>query len=79
MRDWATFGLGQQCDLDTHEIREALVARLNDPDDDTRDEAIMGLARRKDARAIPAIERELRASEFGSLVLEAAELFGIRT
>jgi len=78
VRDWATFGLGTQCDLDTPELRDALAARLDDPDDDTRAEGIMGLARRNDPRAIPAIQRELASDEVGSLVLEAAELLGLR-
>jgi HEAT repeat protein len=46
VRDWATFALGTQIDLDTSEIREALAARLDDDDEDTRAEAIAGLSRR---------------------------------
>jgi HEAT repeat protein len=77
VRDWATFGLGSQCDLDTPEIRDALAARLDDADDDTRHEAIVGLARRQDRRAIAAIHREIAADSAGSLVFEAAELLGL--
>lgn len=50
VRNWATFGLGQQCEADTPEIREALAAGLQDPDEDVRYEAIIGLARRRDTR-----------------------------
>lgn len=50
VRNWATFGLGQQCDADTPEIREALAARLEDQDPDVRYEAICGLARRRDTK-----------------------------
>ncbi len=72
VRDWATFALGQQIDLDTSAIREALVARLDDADYDTRCEAIVGLAERGDRRVIPIISRELASDCIGSLVVEAA-------
>jgi len=50
VRNWATFGLGQQCDADSQQIREALADRLDDQDQDVRYEAICGLARRRDVR-----------------------------
>lgn len=46
VRDWATFALGEQLDVDTPEIRAALRARLADPDPEVRDEAVSGLVRR---------------------------------
>ncbi len=55
VRDWSTFSLGSQIDLDTVALRDALAARLGDPDPDTRAEAICGLARRKDSRALAAM------------------------
>jgi HEAT repeat protein len=73
VRDWATFALGSQTDLDTDELRNALAARLDDSDDDTRAEALIGLAQRRDRRVIPALERELSSDCIGSLVIEAAE------
>ena len=47
VRDWATFGLGQQSDADSPTLRAALIERLNDSDDDTRGEALIELPRRR--------------------------------
>lgn len=74
VRDWSTFGLGSQLDLDTPKIRAALRSRLEDEDDDTRAEAHMGLARRKDRQVISAIAAELQKPVIGSLSIEAAEV-----
>jgi HEAT repeat protein len=71
VRDWATFGLGTQLKLDTPRIRNALVARLDDPDEDTRGEAMIGLACRNDQRAIPAILKDLETG-FTDKPLDAA-------
>jgi len=49
---------------DAEEIRSALVARLIDSDDDTRAEAITGLASRKDKRALEPLKRELATVDF---------------
>jgi hypothetical protein len=57
VRDWATFALGTLASQDTVELRDALVARLDDPDPETRLEAVHGLALRGDVRAVePALE-----------------------
>ena len=59
VRNWATFGLGTQTETDTPELRNTLIARLNDHDDETRHEALVGLARRGDVRVVPALLMEL--------------------
>ena len=76
VRDWATFALGSQVDVNTPELREALVGRLADGDDDTRAEAFIGLARRGDRRVLTALRRALESDAVGSLAVEAAALIG---
>ena len=61
VRDWATFALGTLAEADAEELRDALAARLDDPDEDTRLEAVHGLAVRGDPRA-EAAARDLLAA-----------------
>ncbi len=57
VRDWATFALGMLASEDSEQLRDALAARLADPDPETRLEAVHGLALRGDRRAVePALE-----------------------
>jgi hypothetical protein len=73
IRDWATFGLGTQLSIDGADIRAALWARIDDPDGDTRDEALVGLARRRDYRIFDTLVSRLREPSVGRLAFEAAE------
>ncbi len=76
VRDWSTFGLGTLCHFDTPDIREALFRRLDDEHGETRSEAIIGLARRKDARTIRYIKRELDSGSVSPMEIEAAGHIG---
>ena len=80
VRDWATFGLGVQIDVDTPEIREALWQRLiqeNTEDNyEIYGEALVGLAQRKDSRIIPFLIRELKSDTVSEKALEVAVEIG---
>lgn len=55
VRDWATFSLGVWGDQDSGQICDALTQRLGDSSENVRMEAIVGLAKRGDARVLPAL------------------------
>ena len=78
VRNWATFGLGSMTEVDTVQLREALLARVAEADEEISGEAMVGLALRGDTRvaepllkAINAVHRSQNVSEFGSLIFEA--------
>jgi len=78
VRDWATFGLGVLGRRDSAEIRDALAARLNDPCDDAREEAMIGLAKRQDRRVLSPLISSLEAASVADRAIEAAfELLGL--
>jgi HEAT repeat protein len=63
VRDRATFAVGSLSDHDTPRIRAALAERLRDEDRAVANEAALGLARRRDARAIPYIASAVESSD----------------
>jgi HEAT repeat protein len=75
VRDWATFGLGVLGDLDSDEIRDALWQGLEDSSVDVREESLVGLAKRKDERALKILIAALSQREVSNRVHEAAAEF----
>jgi HEAT repeat protein len=63
VRDRATFAVGSLSDHDTPRIRAALFERLRDADAAVANEAALGLARRRDARAIPYIAVAIESAD----------------
>lgn len=55
VRERATFGLGELATLDSPEVRAALHQRLDDANEEIRYEAIRGLARCGDIRAVESL------------------------
>ena len=72
VRDWATFGLGVLGKADLAEIRTALVERLDDADQDTREEAMVGLAMRHDTRVVTPLVNALQETPDSERLKEAA-------
>lgn len=72
VRDWATFGLGTLSESDSPAIREALANALEDSEEDVRQEALVGLAKRHDLRVLPALVKRLQLTETDDLTIEAA-------
>lgn len=74
IRDWATFGIGTQIETDNKIIRETLWKRCNDKDENTKFEAILGLAKRKEENIKEVLKNELqKIDEFNPLISEAIE------
>jgi HEAT repeat protein len=79
VRDWATFGLGVLGREDSPEIRDALAARLNDSCDDAREEAMIGLAKRRDQSVLTPLIASLKIAPVPDRALEAAfEMLGLK-
>lgn len=77
VRNWATFGLGQLTDIDTPDLRAALLERIGDDDPELRaeirGEALIGLARRGDRRVLEPLRHELAGEFHGAWCIEAAQ------
>ncbi|WP_299158800.1 hypothetical protein [uncultured Tenacibaculum sp.] len=75
IRDWSTFGIGSQIETDNEKIRTALWNRVSDKNNETKFEAILGLAQRKDKQIKEVLKKELEnIDENGSPILESIEL-----
>ena len=72
VRSWSVCGLGSLTDLDTIELRAALVARMDDPHEETRHEAILGLAKRRDMRVLAALKKALEDESIWDMALKSA-------
>ncbi len=78
VRDWATFGLGVLSDSNCDEICDALFRRISDSNQDVREEAMVGLGKRKDKRVLPALIVELQQPSMTYRVIDAArEMLGM--
>ena len=73
VRDRATFALGSLIAVDGTWTRSILRQRLTDPDEETRHEAIIGLAARHDPAVVSLVADALDAREVTPRMLEAAE------
>ena len=71
VRNWATFSLAQITQSNTQTIRDALFKKLSDKELEVRGEALLGLALRKDNRAVDAIIEDLQKPFYGSWIFTA--------
>ena len=75
VREWATFGLSLQITYAEGSadpaVRDALLARLTDEDEATREEALLALAELRDERVIAPLIAELRSGAFTNRLIWA--------
>lgn len=74
-RDWAVFYLSM-VNVDSLNIRAALLEATDDDNTDVVHEAILGLARRSKELALPILKRELKDDWLSLGLTEAAEYIG---
>ena len=72
-RDWATLLLAQ-LDIDDGQVRDALLNAAEDENTYVRAEAILGLAQRDKALALPLLQRELSGEVVAVPLFEAAAI-----
>jgi HEAT repeat protein len=72
VRDWATFALGVLGSADSPDIRNALVRGLGDSNDDVREEAMIGLGKRRDRRVLAILLSALELPDVAVRAIEAA-------
>ena len=77
VREWATFCLGSQLNVDGEDVRQALKYRLDDADFDTRCEAMVGLARRRDEAGIRPLMDWLAGDARVGRLVEGGRLKGL--
>jgi HEAT repeat protein len=77
-REWATFLLTQQ-EIDTPAVRDALIRGAADDDFVVRAEAVLDLAKRDPALALPRVQEALRTGSVAVPMLEAAALCADRS
>lgn len=73
IRNWATFGIGTLSEQNNDRIVKALWNRTKDKHQETKLEAIVGLANRNQVAIKDQIIEELRNGEYGTLLFEAIE------
>lgn len=74
VRNWATFGLGAQIDSDSDAIRQALIDRLSEANQEIRGEALLGLAKRAHPGIVDWLIQELSGETIDYRILEACEM-----
>jgi HEAT repeat protein len=79
VREWATFELGTQCDVDTPEIRAALRKRLSDGYEEARNEAIWGVARRNDEQGLGLLLARLDSDHWSGDEMAAEDILGLKS
>ncbi len=73
IRNWATFGIGTLSEQNNDRIVKALWNRTKDKHQETKLEAIVGLANRNQVAIKEQIIEELKNGEYGTLLFEAIE------